>query len=55
MPSIWKVKGHIIVWDLVVVIVPDTPKHRYIPCSISFVYLFFILFLFSSVNISHTV
>ena len=53
MPSIQKVRGHIIVWDLVVV--PDTPKDRYIPCSISFVYLFFILFLFSSVNISHTV
>ena len=53
MPSIQKVKGHIIVWDLVVV--PDTPKYRYIPWTISFVYLFVILFLFSSVNISHTV
>ena len=50
VPSIQKVKGHIIVWDIVVV--PDTPKDRYIPYSISFVYLFFILFLFSSVSIS---
>ena len=53
MPSIRKVTDHIIVWDLIVVL--DTPNDRYIPCSISFVYLFFILFLFSSVNISHTV
>ena len=53
MPSIQKVRDHIIVWDLVVV--PDTPKDRYIPWSISSVYLFFISFLISSVNISHTV
>ena len=53
MTSIQKVKGHIIVWDLVVP--PDTHTDRYIPYSNSFIYLFSVLFLFPSVNISHTV
>jgi hypothetical protein len=35
--SIQKVKGHIIVWD--VVVPPHTHNNRYIPCGNLFIYL----------------
>jgi hypothetical protein len=50
--SIQKVKGHIIVWDLVVP--PDTHKNRYIPYSNTFIYLFSIYIICQKVVCTQT-